>query len=137
MSPLHPRFHRLIRERRKHSGESPTPAEATLASKFGHLFSESNTLLWVVRLFVFFLAISIATDALVFGLEREDNIQRLLGIGTAILTLALTISAIVLDASTKNNEITTLSAIYFGLLLGFLVGALLWASLQPIVHEYL
>ena len=108
-----------------------------MASKFGHLFSESNTLLWVVRLFVFFLAISIATDALVFGLEREDNIQRLLGIGTAILTLALTISAIVLDASTKNKEITTLSAIYFGLLLGFLVGALLWASLQPIVHEYL
>ena len=85
-------------------------------------------MLWIARFLYLAMTISIATDALVYGLEKQNGTQFTLGILAAILTLALGVGVIVLDAITKNKEITTLSAIYFGLLLGFLVGSLFWAS---------
>src|SRR6185369_12654214 len=41
------------------------------------------------------------------------------------------------DLITKSKEITTISAIYFGLLLGFLIGGLFWTAVEPLVQQYL
>lgn len=101
-------------------------------------FEAPNRLLWIVRVIFLFMAISIAGDSVVFAVENENN-QTLYALGfiTAGFTLVACIGVMVLDAYMKNKEITTLSAIYFGLLLGFLIGSLFWQALQPILHEYL
>ena len=104
---------------------------------FNDLFGGTSKLLWIARFVFFVMAISIATDALAFGLSRDDDTYFHLGIGMSLLTLATCVGMITLDALTKNKEITTLSAVYFGLLIGFLIGSLFWAALKPIMHEYL
>src|SRR5437016_1484630 len=55
----------------------------------------------------------------------------------AILAVVLALSAIVFDLFTKSKEITTVSAVYFGLLLGFMIGTLIWMGVQPLVGQYL
>jgi uncharacterized protein YacL len=101
-------------------------------------FEASNRLLWIVRVVFLFMAISIAGDAVVFAVENDNNgTLYALGILMSGFTLVACIGVMVLDAIMKNKEITTLSAIYFGLLLGFLIGSLFWQALQPILHEYL
>jgi len=64
-------------------------------------------------------------------------VQFTVGISTAIVTVLLCITVIAIDIMTRNKQITTLSAVYFGLLMGFGLGSLFWAAMQPIVHEYL
>jgi uncharacterized protein YacL len=101
-------------------------------------FEPSNRLLWIVRVIFLFMAISIAGDAVVFAVENDTNrTLYMLGFVIAGFALVTCIGVMVLDAVMKNKEIQTLSAVYFGLLLGFLIGSLFWQALQPIVHEYL
>jgi uncharacterized protein YacL len=42
---------------------------------------------------------------------------------------------VVADLSVRNKQITTISAVYFGLLLGFLLGTLFTTALEPIVAD--
>ena len=45
--------------------------------------------------------------------------------------------AIIIDLFVRNKQITTISAIYFGLLIGLLLGWLFSAALEPVVRGYL
>jgi uncharacterized protein YacL len=114
-----------------HSGET------VVASNFSELFAGSNKLLWGLRFFFFIVTISIATDALVFAVSYPDTPA--FGAGATMAAMAIVLCGVVvfLDLFTKSKEITTVSAIYFGLLLGFLIGALFWAAVQPLVSQYL
>jgi len=102
------------------------------------LFGSSSKLLWVVRLLFLFMATSIACDAIVLGYEYStDQIGFWVGIIISGVTLLLCVGVMVIDAIMRNKEITTLSAVYFGLLLGFLIGQLFWMTLEPLIRSYL
>jgi uncharacterized protein YacL len=101
-----------------------------LKSTIDELFTGSTKLLWIVRLFLLATAISIAVDGFF-------STTLALGIATFVVTLSICVLVIVMDVTTKNKDITAVSAIAFGLLGGGLVGSLLWQALQPIVHLYL
>jgi uncharacterized protein YacL len=93
----------------------------------------SYLLVLVLRGLFAALAIGIGT-----GLLFYYDQQKKFGVGLASFatTLIIGLSALVVDTRTRNKQITTISAIYFGLLLGFLLGTLFWTALQPILHTY-
>ena len=51
--------------------------------------------------------------------------------------ILLGIAVVVVDSLLKDKQITTISAVYFGLLMGFLLSALFWSALQPVLGDYL
>lgn len=106
-----------------------------MANKFDELFAGSNKLLWIVRFVFVAMTISIMTDALVYAFERETQFSW--GVTAAFVSVAICISLIVLDVFIGNKEITTLSAISFGLMIGLAISWLFWAALEPIVDAYL
>jgi len=109
-----------------------------LESKFAEIFQGSSKLLWFLRFLFLMVTVSIATDAWVFGIgDGATGVRFAVGIGAAIIAVVLSIGVMVLDIVTKSKEITTLSAVYFGLLLGFLIGSLFWAVVKPLLHQYL
>jgi len=108
-----------------------------LSNKFDELFSGSSKLVWFIRIVFVFMAGSLATDAVVFGMEKDPGATRWLGVITGLLAFGLCLGVIALDVFTKSKEITTLSSLYFGLLLGFLIGRLFWEVLQGMLHDYL
>jgi uncharacterized protein YacL len=59
------------------------------------------------------------------------------GIVAALFSIVLCIGVICLDITTKNKDITTLSAISFGLLGGLAISWLFGMALRPITQEYL
>ncbi len=114
--------------------------EVVLATKFDELFGGSNKLLWIARVLFVFMVVSIATDSFIFSLDRleERNLVGFsLGLVLSGMTLAFCFGVIVLDAITRNKQITTLSAVYFGLLMGFLIGQLFWQAMAPLMESYL
>jgi len=111
---------------------------ASILSSFDELFAPSTKLVWIVRVLFFFMAGSIATDVLVFSVERDRPPSEFwLGIASSIVAVVLCVTVVILDIVTKNKEIATLSAIYFGLLMGFLIGHLFWEVLGGILRVYL
>ncbi|GIW81150.1 MAG: PIN/TRAM domain-containing protein [Gemmatales bacterium] len=78
------------------------------------------------------LIIGLATSALV--LEGAQG-----GLGLAVFTVVMLvgIAAVAIDIFVKNKQITTISAVYFGLLLGFLLGHLFSLALEPLIQHYL
>ena len=106
-----------------------------METKYYDLFGGSNKLLWIVRFFLLAFSISIATDALFFGLESDK--QFWIGVWAAVASLAICIGTIFLDMSSNDKDITTLSAISFGLMGGLVVSSLFWFALEPIVKIYL
>jgi len=111
--------------------------EIALATQFDKLFGGSNKLLWVVRIVFVFMVLSISTDIFISALDRTDTLAKIIGIVTSFVTIAVCLGVICIDAMTKNKQITTLSSVYFGLLLGFLIGNLFWEALHPLVTSYL
>jgi uncharacterized protein YacL len=98
-------------------------------------FGKSNKgLLLVVRLTFLALAIGLATRAVVFYLYSERVLEAVL---SALCVLVVSLAVMFSDASVKDKQITTISAIFFGLLMGFLLGGLFWTALEPIAKEYL
>lgn len=80
------------------------------------------------------LVIGIATGLLYYYFDQE---RRTAGMLVFVLVLAAGGIIVALDALAKHKQITSLSAMYFGLLLGFILGGLLWLPLEPIISEYL
>jgi uncharacterized protein YacL len=83
-----------------------------------------------------------ATSVLVY-LDSPEN-KTWLGdrasvVGIAIFgaILLLGLVAVAIDLFVRNKEITTVSAVYFGLLMGLLLGALFAAALEPFVRDVL
>lgn len=102
-------------------------------TKFSDLFAGSNKLLWIVRAVLLAMTISIAGDAIVYGIEHQFSV----GLIAALLSIGLCVGTITLDMITGNKQITTLSAVGFGLFAGLGISWLFWFALQPIVREYL
>jgi len=109
------------------------------------ILSGPAKLVWVVRFILFVLTVGIATDALIGAIGSEERFASVLS-GFAIgLVVAFCVGAICLfflgalslDAATREKDITTLSAVSFGLLGGLAIAWLFWFAVQPIVHQYL
>ncbi len=99
----------------------------------GGFRSSQHFFLLVLRGFFFALVIGIGTGFLSYFLS--DN-QITLGIITFVLTLLAGGVVILVDVLVKNKQITTISAIYFGLLMGFLLGTLFWMAIEPLISQY-
>lgn len=92
-------------------------------------------LLWFLRSAFMAVMISMATYALVYmqDPDRGNN----LGLGIAVFCLILVFGAAVIfsDMRIRNKQITTVSAIYFGLLVGLVLGTLFSLALEPLFPE--
>jgi uncharacterized protein YacL len=119
------------------------PGESVLTSKKLHdwvfgtsdtgIFSSpSKTLLWLLRGVFIALSIGIATSAA--ALFNETPLEARLA--SLALVLFVSIGAVVLDVLAKNKQITTISSIFFGLLMGFLLADLFLRALDPILDVY-
>ncbi len=104
-----------------------------MATNFTEMFQTSSKLLWVARALLVIVTISIMTDAAVFSVEISSGV----GVGLAAVTFLLAVAVLAMDIFTKSKEITTLSAVYFGLLLGFMLGSLFWRALEPLFKQYM
>ncbi len=94
--------------------------------------SPSHAILWVFRGAFVALSIGIATSALV---HFESSLET--GLLSFAAVLALSLLVVFGDALAKNKQITTISAVFFGLLMGFLMADLFWRALDPILGGYL
>jgi uncharacterized protein YacL len=81
------------------------------------------------------MTISIVTDALVYAYDKDT--QFYWGVAAAVGCIAVCIGFILLDVFTGNKEITTLSAVSFGLMIGLAISWLFWTALEPIIQVYL
>jgi uncharacterized protein YacL len=106
-------------------------------SRLGHSLraqaGSSHLLLWLLR--GFFMAIIIAT-ALVGFTHFSTETDATNGIIAFVVVLASGVLIIGTDILVRNKQITTISAIYFGLLLGMLLGAIFSAALEPVVSDW-
>ncbi|MFO0864645.1 MAG: PIN domain-containing protein [Gemmataceae bacterium] len=97
--------------------------------------SDRNKLiLLIVRAVFIFLSVGIASSILFFLFDRQAYV---LGTISFVIVMAIAIAVLVGDISAKNKQITSISSVFFGLLMGFLLASLFWQALQPIVREYL
>jgi uncharacterized protein YacL len=90
--------------------------------------------LWLLRGCFGALLIGMATGVLVFLGNQGQN---MLAVATFLGMMVLGIAAVTIDIFVPNKQITTLSAIYFGLLLGLLIGSLFSTALDPFIHDIL
>src|SRR5262249_57073204 len=90
----------------------------------------TSIILWILRGAFIATIIGSATYALLY-FDSKDQF----GLGLAIfaILLVLGLGIIVADIVVRNKQITTISAVYFGLLMGFLLGSLFWTALEPLV----
>jgi uncharacterized protein YacL len=80
------------------------------------------------------MIIGLATAFLLFyqqGPPSEDRLAKAVVSFGAILVVGLAV--VIIDMRIRNKQITTISAIYFGLLMGLLLGWLFWTALKPIL----
>src|SRR5262245_14425147 len=87
-------------------------------------------LLWLLRGLFGVLIVGLAASILLESINKEQNTFGIISFLLILLVGAVTVG---LDLAIPGKQITTISAIYFGLLLGFLIGSLLWAALEPFV----
>lgn len=94
--------------------------------------------LWILRAAFFVLALGVAVGSFNYFNEKVVDSQRHPTHGiisfSAILLLALVM--ITLDLLTPNKQITTISALYFGLVMGFFLSHLFWNTMEPLFLQY-
>ncbi len=59
------------------------------------------------------------------------------GAGLFLVIVAIGLAVLGGDILARHKQITTISAVYFGLLMGFLLGSLLWGALEPVLIGYI
>lgn len=94
----------------------------------------SNVLLWVLR--GFFGAIVIGLAMLAFRFFNQGQEEGTRGTIAFLTILGIGFLIVVTDLLVRNKQITTISAIYFGLLLGLLLGNILSTALDPFIFEW-
>jgi len=94
-------------------------------------------LTWLVRAVFLALIIGIATGVLVNRVRSEGLNPIIVGLLSFFGILALGVIIVLADYLIKNKQITTISAVYFGLLMGFLLGSLFWEALKPVFANYM
>jgi uncharacterized protein YacL len=72
-----------------------------------------------------------ATSALIDFQRRDEDFY--LGLAAFALIVLIGVATVTIDLLIRNKQITTISAVYFGLLLGLLLGNLFWIALEPFV----
>ena len=98
--------------------------------------SAGHTLLWLLRGCFGAVIISLATLAFDhINTQTPYGFFTALGTFLAILTTGLVI--VVTDLLVRSKQITTISAVYFGLLLGLLLGPLFAVALEPFLLDVL
>jgi uncharacterized protein YacL len=90
-------------------------------------------LVWILRGLFGILLLGLATGALLLLNDQSKPAQ---GIAAFAGILALGAAVVVGDLLIRNKQITTISAVYFGLLLGILLGTLFTAALEPFMQEW-
>jgi len=92
-------------------------------------------LLWLLRGIFLITTLAVATGtALKFIISVESGIGWLLPAGLVLSVLLLAVAVVATDVFTAKKQITTLSAVYFGLLLGLLLGHLFASALEPLAE---
>jgi uncharacterized protein YacL len=91
-------------------------------------------LLGLFRLIFFALIIGIATNVLVHYFQKQDML--LFGFLGFFAILGMGVVVVLADLLIKSKQITTISAVYFGLLMGFGLGWLFWEALRPVLAQY-
>jgi uncharacterized protein YacL len=92
-------------------------------------------LLWILRGCFGIILIGLATSALVY--LDVQNFRSTAGILVFVAILGLGIIAVAIDLFVRNKQITTVSAVYFGMLMGLLLGSLFASALEPFVKGLL
>src|SRR5438128_12678556 len=101
--------------------ENVLKVDGWLRRLLGGKHAPGSMLLLILRGFFGAVIIGIATAAL-FYFDSIQQFQTGLAVFASILLLGFSIVA--LDILIKGKQITTISAVYFGLLMGFLLGSL-------------
>src|SRR5436190_19408384 len=91
-------------------------------------------LLWILRGIFGITVIGMATAAGL--LVSSDGASSSYSIASFGIVLLVGVAALAVDVCVRNKQITTISAVYFGLLLGLLLGTLFSLALKPLVHDY-
>src|SRR5207248_3721864 len=97
--------------------------------------SSNNLMLWVLRGCFGAIMIGMAWVSFDhFGRPPEPLTRDpVSGVQSFIFILALGVLVVTTDILVRNKEITTISAVYFGLLMGLLLGNLFSVVLEPFV----
>jgi uncharacterized protein YacL len=107
-------------------------ARTRLENEFALGASSSSVILWLLR--GFFGAIMIGIGYIAFDFfSREEPRDWVGGTVAFIAILGISFLVVATDLLVRNKQITTISAVYFGLLMGLLLGSLLSMALEPIV----
>lgn len=100
---------------------------------------QGSILLWIIRGVFLLCILGVATGFAIQGTSQVD--PRVTGGGFyaipfiyLVMIVLLGLGIIALDIIIKNKQITTISAIYFGLLLGLLFGHLFSSAIFPLVE---
>jgi uncharacterized protein YacL len=72
--------------------------------------------------------------AVVIGLATGAAMTPL-GVWGFLSIIIIGLAVVSIDMLVHNKQITTISAVYFGLLMGFLLGSLFWSALEPLLAE--
>jgi len=96
--------------------------------------TDISTALFVLMLRGLFgaMVIGIASGFLFYYLNHGRITAGITSFG---LIMLIGILVVAVDALSRDKQITTISAIFFGLLMGFLLGNLFWMALQPIMVQ--
>ena len=89
-------------------------------------------LLWILRGSFIAIVIGMATYACVYFYQGDHF---LVGIGAFAILLLLALAAVAGDLLIRDKQITTISAVSFGLLLGLVIGALFSMALEPFLSD--
>ena len=100
--------------------------------------SSAKIVLWLVRFVFLVMTIGIATGFLFLLMSSAGAIvfdwRGVVAFAVVVVTSLLIMWA---DVASRDKQITTISAVFFGMLIGFVLSLLFWQALQPIVLEYL
>jgi uncharacterized protein YacL len=107
---------------------------ARLGSRFEGRPSSSQVLLWLFRGVFGVIVISMAMITFRYLGDDVDSILRAWLAFFAILGGGVLV--VVSDMLIRDKQITTISAVYFGLLLGLLIGNILSTALEPFLFEW-
>jgi uncharacterized protein YacL len=95
-------------------------------------------LLWILRGLFAIVILGMATSSLISLNEGSQSDQgAFAGLALFASFLVVGVLAVSIDVFVRNKQITTISAVYFGLLVGLLLGWLFSTALEPVVRGYL
>jgi uncharacterized protein YacL len=110
------------------------PFKKLFGDEFGLGPSSVNVVLWVLRGCFGAIMIGIGWIAFQFFI-REEQGDPMGGIIAFVAILGAAFLVVTTDLLVRNKQITTISAVYFGLLMGLLLGSLFSMALEPIVPQ--